>query len=162
MTEPGNDPCSFCHFFPGVLQVKLNTFVDNSEGPVFFEEHKLPRASHIYATGGAMYSIVGNSFVNAGAIFDVKAKEKLPTYVSQLPDGYFSHLQSPMFRIEIPSGVDDFYDALVGTDDVNLRAVYQNSTSFAVSNVTFTGNVFVSVTTVEPFVKAQTFKASVL
>lgn len=84
----------------------------------FYEEHTLPRASHIYADGGSMYEIVGNEFVLSGSMFDTIAQYKLPSYTAHLPNNFFKYLQSPLFRFKIPRAIDDFLTALL-TGDAN-------------------------------------------
>jgi len=70
--ERGTD-CKFCHFLTTVVHLEKNTFTDNSDGLAFYEEHKLPRASHFYADGGANYNITNNDFFLGGSMFNVYA-----------------------------------------------------------------------------------------
>ena len=116
----------------------------------FYEEHSLERASHFYADGGALYNFIGNEFLLSSSMFDTVAEYKLPSYTAHLPPNYFKYLQSPLFRIKIPKGMDDFFDDLLENADDNLAAVYNDTTSFSAANVTFYGNFFDTQTTVEP------------
>ena len=115
----------------------------------FYEEHSLERASHFYADGGALYNFVGNEFSLSSSMFDTVAEYKIPSYTAHLPQNYFKHLQSPLFRIKIPKGMDEFYDELLdpsikdpNIDYTELSAFYNDTTNFSVANITFYRNFF--------------------
>ena len=139
--ERGTD-CKFCHYLPAAIKMESNKFADNQDGMTFYEEHSLERASHFYADGGALYNFTKNEFLLSTSMFDTVAEYKLPSYTAHLPSNFFKYLQSPLFRIKIPSGIDSFYDALLDTTDENLEAVYNDTSNFSVANITFYRNFF--------------------
>ena len=85
-------------------------------------------------------------------MFEVYADEKLETYTAHLPSDYFNHLQSPMFRINIPEGIDTFYEDLLDTTIALDKQIYMNRTTFNVANITVTSNLFSTVAAVQPFI----------
>ena len=156
----GND-CKFCFTYSYGVNIEDNTFIDNQDGVTFWEEHNLPRASHLYADGPGSYNVTNNDFLKTGSMFEVYADEKLETYTAHLPSDYFNHLQSPMFRINIPEGIDTFYEDLLDTTIALDKQIYMNRTTFNVANITVTSNLFSTVAAVQPFIANQSFKGSI-
>lgn len=97
--------CSTCNFFPSYLRMEKNTFTNNWDNVAFYEEHDLKRASHFMSDGGAEFYIHNNRFQVLGAIFDVIAEDRLPSYTAHLPSDYFENYQTPFFRMKINRGI---------------------------------------------------------